>query len=174
MENKSLVILETDRLQLRYMLPEDIPPLVALWTDPDVTRFMGGPRNVETLTEDLLNTVKNPLAESFDLWPLVEKCSREVIGHCGVMDKDVEGGTEYEIIYVLMKRVWGKGYATEIAHGLIDYAYYVRNLNRVISLIEPENKASERVALKMGMKMEREITRPGGGIRRVYALHIPH
>ncbi len=168
-----MVILETDRLILRYMLPEDIPLLIALWTDPDVTRYMGGPRNVETLTKNLEATAGNPLAEPFDLWPLVEKCTGMLIGHCGLLEKEVEHGTEYEITYVLFKMSWGKGYATEIARGLIGYAYYVRNLNRVISLIEPENTASERVAKKMGMKLEREITRPGGGIHRVYALHIP-
>ena len=48
-----MVILETERLLLRYMKPEDIPCLVNLWTDPDVTRFMNGPRDIATLRENL-------------------------------------------------------------------------------------------------------------------------
>jgi RimJ/RimL family protein N-acetyltransferase len=40
----------------------------------------------------------------------------------------------------------------------------------VIALIEPENKASERVALKIGMKFEKEVIRPGGAKRKVYVI----
>ncbi len=169
-----MILLETDRLFLRYLLPEDIPTLVSLWTDPDVTRFLGGPRDVEDLMKELQAKAGNPLAENYALWTLVERNTGRVIGQSGLLKKDVEHGTEYELIYVLFKHSWGKGYATEIAHGLINYACHVRNLNRVISLIEPENKASEKVAKKLGMKMEKEITRPGGGLRRVYAMHLPH
>jgi RimJ/RimL family protein N-acetyltransferase len=168
-----MVILETDRLLLRYMLPEDVPFLVALWMDPEVTRFMGGPRDLEILTIELEEKSGNPCSKPFDLWILVEKTTGQMIGQSGLLQRDVEYGTEYELIYVLANKSWGKGYATEIARGLIKYAYYVRNLNRVISLIEPENKASEKVARKMGMKLEKEIKRPGGGVRRVYAMHIP-
>ena len=169
-----MVILETERLLLRYMKPEDIPCLVNLWTDPDVTRFMNGPREIATLRENLSVTAEHPLAESFDLWPLVEKASGELIGQCGVIDKEVDNLIEYELVYVLAKKVWGKGYATEIGRALVTYAYHVRNINRLIALVEPENTASEKVAKKIGMHLEKEVIRPGGGIRRVYAVFLPH
>jgi len=169
-----MIILETERLILRYLHSEDIPDLINLWTDIDVTRYLGGPRDVDTLRKDLVATADNPLAEQFVLWPLVEKSSRRVIGHSGILEKVVDGLREYEIIYVLAKSVWGKGYATEIGRGLCIYAYHVRNLNRLIALVEPENKASERVAVKIGMHLEKEIVRPEGGMRRMYAIFLPH
>ncbi len=169
-----MIILETGRLQLRYLRHEDIPCLVNLWTDPEVTRYMGGPRDVETLRTNLADTAGNPLAEQFVLWPLEEKASGKVVGHCGILEKEVDGLTEYEMVYVLAKSSWGKGYATEIGRALITYAYHVRNINRLIALVEPENTASERVAIKVGMHLEKEVVRPGGGVRRVYAVFLPH
>lgn len=167
-------ILETERLFLRYMNSEDIPVLINLWTDAEVTRYLGGPRNVETLRIELTETVDNLLAEQFILWPLVEKASGKVIGQSGLLEKEVDGLTEYEMVYVLAQAAWGKGYATEIGRALCSYAYHVRNLNRLIALVEPENRASERVAKKIGMHLEKEVVRPGGGIRRVYAVFLPH
>jgi [ribosomal protein S5]-alanine N-acetyltransferase len=169
-----MIILETERLLLRYLRHEDIPCLINLWTDPDVTRYMGGPRDVETLRTNLVGVAGNPLAEQFDLWPLVERSSGLLIGHSGLLEKEVDGLTEYEMVYVLARSTWGKGYATEIGRALVTYAYHVRNINRLIALVEPENTASEKVAIKVGMHLEKEVVRPGGGIRRVYAVFLPH
>jgi [ribosomal protein S5]-alanine N-acetyltransferase len=170
----SMVILETERLQLRYMNLEDIPFLVNLWTDPDVTRFMGGPREIANLREYLVKTAENPLAQPFDLWPLEEKCGGELVGHCGVIDKEVDNLTEYELVYVLAKNAWGKGYASEIGRALLAYAYHYRHINRLVALVDPGNIASEKVAVKLGMHFEKEIIRPGGSLRRVYAVFLPH
>ncbi|BCY16976.1 hypothetical protein hrd7_08250 [Leptolinea sp. HRD-7] len=169
-----MVILETERLQLRYMKQEDIPFLVTLWTDPEVTRFLGGPRDVASLREELIKIADNPLEQTFVLWPLEEKSSGELVGHCGVIDKEVDNLTEYELTYVLAKKAWGKGYATEIGRALLNYAYQYRNVNRLIALVDPGNIAAEKVALKLGMHLEKEVTRPGGSIRRVYAVFLPH
>ncbi len=169
-----MVILETERLQLRYMKQEDIPFLVTLWTDPEVTRFLGGPRDVSSLREELIQVADNPLAQTYVLWPLEEKSSGELIGHCGVIDKEVDNLTEYELTYVLAKKAWGKGYATEVGRALLNYAYQYRSVNRLIALVDPGNIASEKVALKLGMHLEKEVTRPGGSIRRVYAVFLPH
>ncbi len=161
--------LTTPRLRLRPMRPEDLPALMALWTDPAVTRFLGGPREPVALraglSEDLL-----PDAPSFNLWPVVEQASGVVVGHCGILDKEVDGRTEYELIYVFAQAAWGKGYATEIGLALRDAAFATLGLARLISLIEPENAASRRVAEKVGMRHEADTVRPGGRVMCVYAV----
>jgi ribosomal-protein-alanine N-acetyltransferase len=96
--------------------------------------------------------------------------THRVIGHCGLLDKEVEGHAEIELVYVLAADSWGRGYATEIAIALRDYAFRELGLRRLISLIEPENIASMRVAEKAGMAFEKEIVRPGGAIRRIYSI----
>jgi RimJ/RimL family protein N-acetyltransferase len=131
---------------------------------------MGGPRDRDTVTANLEQTARNSTADRYDLWPVEEKATGKVIGHCGVLDKEVDGKTEFELVYVLAKSAWGQGYASEIAAGIRDYAFGKMTLSRLIALIEPENGASERVAVKVGMRLEKEVIRPGGAVRRGYAL----
>ena len=152
------------------MTRDDIAPLATLWTDPKVTRYLGGPRDFETVRKNLEEDLPQAHQVQFDLWTLVEKSSERVIGHCGLLEKQVDGRDEIELIYVLSADMWGRGYATEIAVALRDCAFHELGLHRLISLIEPENAASVRVAVKAGMTFEKEIVRPGGAIRHVYAI----
>jgi len=168
---RDLLILETERLCLRRIQAADADALIELWCDSEVTRFMGGPRDAGKLRTGFAEDAADPFAYTYDLWPVVEKETGAVIGHCGLLDKEVEGREEIELTYVLAKAAWGKGYATEIACALRDHAFGAMGLSRLISLIEPDNAASERVATKVGMAMEREVVRPGGAIRRIYAIN---
>jgi ribosomal-protein-alanine N-acetyltransferase len=167
---RSPTILETERLTLRYQQPSDVDPLVDLWADPEVTRYMGGPRDRAWLQSAFEETARDPYAERYDLWALIEKETEQVVGHCGLLDKEVDGRQEIELIYVLASSVWGKGYATEIGRALKAYAFEEIGLGRLIALIEPENTASERVADKVGMRLEKEVVRPGGELRKVYVV----
>jgi len=167
---RSLIILETERLLLRRQKISDITPLVDLWTDPEVTRYMGGPRNRNLIKSAFEETAHSPYAEQFDLWPVIEKETDRVVGHCGLLEKEVEGRPEIELVYVLVSSVWGKGYATEIAQAIKRFAFEVMEVKRLIALIEPENEASERVAIKVGMCLEKEVIRPGGAQRLVYVV----
>jgi RimJ/RimL family protein N-acetyltransferase len=167
---RSTAILETERLILRYQEASDVPFLVDLWADPDVTRYLGGPRDRVWLESELEETARDPYSEKYDLWPVVEKETGQIVGHCGLLEKEVEGRTEIELIYIMATSAWGKGYATEIARALKRHAVDNLSIRRLIALIEPENAASERVAEKVGMRLEREIVRPGGALRRLYAV----
>jgi len=166
----SLIILETKRLILRYQQASDVVFLVDLWADPEVTRYMGGPRDRDWLRSGFEETAQDPYDERYDLWPVIEKETGQVVGHCGLLDKEVEGRTEIELIYVLASSSWGKGYATEMGQALKRYAFEEMGIGRLIALIEPENTASERVAVKIGMRVEKEVIRPGGEVRKVYAV----
>jgi RimJ/RimL family protein N-acetyltransferase len=166
----SLLPIETDRLILRELTAQDVAALADLWSDADVTRYMGGPRDrakLETIFAEDLAVAEPP---RFDLWPLAEKASGRVVGHCGLLDKDVDGAAEVEIVYVLARGAWGKGYATEAACALRRAAFDVLGLPRLIALIDPENAPSARVAEKIGLRLEKTTLRPGGKVMHVYAL----
>jgi RimJ/RimL family protein N-acetyltransferase len=166
----SLTILETERLILRRQQASDVTPLVELWADPEVTRYMGGPRDRERLQSVFEEAARDPYAERHDLWPVVEKETGQVVGQCGLLDKDVQGRDEIELAYTLALSAWGKGYATEIARALKRHAFEAMGIPRLIALIEPENLASERVAVKIGMRFDKEVVRPGGALRRLYVI----
>ena len=170
MVERSPIILETERLLLRRQQVSDITPLVDLWTDPEVTRYMGSPRDRDWIQSEFEETAQSPYAEHFDLWPVIEKETVHLVGHCGLLEKEVEGRPEIELVYVLVSSVWGKGYATEMAQAIKRFAFEAMDVKRLIALIEPENEASERVAIKVGMHLEKEVIRSGGAQRRVYVV----
>jgi len=161
---------ETDRLVIRSIQEIDIESLARLWTDPEVTYYMGGPRNYEEVIKDLKEDIQ--AKRDFDLWPVIEKETDQVIGHCGIIDKEVDSKKEYEIVYVIAKSAWGKGYATEAANAMKDYAFKQLDLKRIIALIRPANTKSERVALKIGLRYEKDTIRPNAWTMKVYALNF--
>lgn len=162
--------LETERLFLRLIQVADVAALAALWTDPDVTRFMDGPRNYQELYKELSEDTRIKLHPKFGLWPVIEKATRQIVGHCGIIDKEVDGGTEFELVYVLIKSAWGKGYATEIVTSIKDHAFKHFDLKLVIALIDPMNPTSARVATKVGLRYEKNTVRPNGEIMQVFTL----
>lgn len=169
----TMVVLETDRLILKRLQTSEIASLVDLWSDPEVTLFTGGPREKEWLQAEFEKSTREPLAEQYDLWPVIEKRTGKVVGHCGLLEKEVDGKAEIEIIYIISKTAWGNGFASEVGRALIQYAFKKMKLMRLIALIEPENTASERVAQKIGMYLEKDVVRPGGAIRKVYVIEAP-
>lgn len=167
--NTTELHIETERLLIRRAQPGDVEALVALWTDPQATRYMGGPREREALLRSFAEDLDQAEILRFDLWPVVERASGQVIGHCGLLEKEVDGLPEIELVYVITPAAWGKGYASEAAAALRDYAFRMLHSQRLIALIDAENAASERVALKVGFHFKKETARPGGKRMRVYA-----
>ena len=167
--NEMRIISETERLTIRSLAEADIPQITSLWADEQVTRFMGGPRVYQEVSASLKRDLEAPLLR-FDLWAVVEKGSGAIVGHCGLLPKTVDGRDEVELVYVIAPAFWRRGYASEAAAAIRDYAFQTLGVPRLVSLINPANTASERVALKLGMKFESETVRSSGKKMKVYAL----
>jgi RimJ/RimL family protein N-acetyltransferase len=165
--------IETARLLIRPLEIGDAAPLAAIWSDPLVTVHLGGPRDAATVRRQLEDEVRASVVRPYTLWPVVEKATGQVIADCGLIEKDVDGRREIELVYVLAASAWRRGFATEAAAAIRDYALQTLRLRRLIALIDPENVASARVAEKVGMRLERETQRPGGKRMRVYAVESP-
>lgn len=164
--------LDTPRLLLRPLEASDIAVLTAIWEDPEVTRYMGGPRDADRVRRMLEEELRADSRDPIRFWPVIEKASGRVVGDCGLTRKDVDGRAEIELVYVFAADVWGKGYATEAAAEIRDHAFRHLGVTRLVALVDPENVASIRVAEKIGMQFEKETTRPGGALRRVYAMQM--
>lgn len=162
---------ETDRLLLRPVAASDAAVLIAMWSDPDVTRYMGGPRDPERVRQAIEEEARTGAPYPMGLWPVVEKASGRVIGDCGLLEKEIDGRAEVELVYVFASDSWGKGYATEAATAIRDYAFRRLGLPRLVALINPGNFASARVGEKIGMMFERETLRPSGIIMRLFSMH---
>ena len=162
-------IARTERLVIGRLRPEYIEPLCAIWCDPAVTKFMGGPRDHQKVREALTEEL-NGTPETYTLWPVVEKTSGEVIGDCGLLEKEQDGQKDIELVYVIGSAHQRRGFGFEAASAIRDYAFGRLGLERLVALIEPSNTPSQRLAEKLGFIAGRVVTRPSGDQRVLYVL----
>ena len=157
-------ILETDRLVLRRLQPEDIDSLFALYRDPDIRRYFpeGTLSYEETRRElDWFIGGGDPDHPALGLWATIHKESQAFIGRSGLIPWTIDGTLEIEIAYLLAKSHWRLGLGREIAQALVRYAFDVLDLPRLIALIDPGNEASRRTAMAAGLRYERDLTLDG-------------
>jgi RimJ/RimL family protein N-acetyltransferase len=103
------------------------------------------------------------------LWLVSERSTGTPVGQVGLMIQEVEGTHEPEIGYLIHRPYWRRGYASEAACAVRDWAFAKKGLDRVISLIRPENLPSQAVARRLGMAPERDVLFHGLP-HRVFAL----
>ncbi|PKN92684.1 MAG: GNAT family N-acetyltransferase [Chloroflexi bacterium HGW-Chloroflexi-6] len=167
-------ILETERLLLRRLVPEDLDALYTLYSDPIVRRyFPEGTLTLEETREELewfLNG--HPRHPELGLWAAILKETGQFIGRCGLLPWSIDDQFEIEIAYMLGKEYWGQGLASEAAQGIARYAHEQLGLTRLICLIDHDNAASIRVATKTGMTFEKEGFDDKGPYV-LYSMEIP-
>ncbi|HVF55237.1 MAG TPA: GNAT family N-acetyltransferase [Pyrinomonadaceae bacterium] len=158
--------LETERLILRQYNFADRAASAALFTDPEVMKFVGdGVRSrgeADRLFERIFTDVYAPRA--FDVWAVISKPDGAFVGHAEIKPRKdaLAAPGDFEIIYVLNKAHWGRGLATELARRILQYGFMELKLNRIHATVDPENVASIRVLEKLKMVYEGEFEDEGG------------
>ncbi len=170
----TIQILETERLILQVPQLSDLDNLIALRTDPEVMRCIGGfGQAFGTGVIQDTDEIKHQLSLSqdyFDTYGLgffcaFEKKTGEFIGQAGLFHHSFNTNqSTIELAYRLQKKHWGQGYATELAIALIDWGLYTYKLPKIISPVHPGNKRSIRVLEKSGMQCEGTICHKGHNI----------
>jgi [ribosomal protein S5]-alanine N-acetyltransferase len=151
------VILETPRLRLREFVPQDVDTLLAVLGDPVAMQYYPAAFDRREVEEWIERNRSRYESDGYGLWAMLLKNSGELIGDCGCFLRDVAGRDEIEIGYHVRRDLWGNGYATEAAQACMQYAFTKLGVDRVISLIRPENVQSIRVAEKNGLTCEKII-----------------
>ncbi|QQE78868.1 GNAT family N-acetyltransferase [Alicyclobacillus sp. SO9] len=163
--------LESRRLVFRRYCDEDLPFLEALLANPEVMRYIGnGQVRDKAEARTFLSRIYDMYAtgEMMGLRILERKTDRSAIGHAGIVLQVVDDAIELEIGYWIAREYWMQGYATEAAARLKEYGTQELENSRFVSLIQPGNTGSRKVALHIGMKLEKEIKRNGQDVL-VYA-----
>lgn len=167
--------LETGRLALRPAGHDDLDALVELYGDPEVMRWIGagGPWPREQAERAFAETPRHWRVDGFGHLVVERREDGAFLGEVDLLPWDPATWTigfaaeigptaEIEIGWTLARAHWGRGYATEAALAVRDWAFGELRLPRLVSVVHPENTASIRVAEKLGGVLEQTITLLGG------------
>jgi ribosomal-protein-alanine N-acetyltransferase len=151
-----VIILKTERLYLRQYKKEDIDSLHSIFSDAETMEYYPALFNLKQTRNWIKKNQERYDEDGYGLWGLCLKQTNELIGDCGLVKQKVDGKTEVEIGYHINKKYWSKGFATEAAKGCKEYGFQQLGLNKLISIIDPRNAPSIRVAEKIGFTKEKE------------------
>ena len=149
-------VIETERLVLRMFRESDTDAYAEMVADPEVMRFLGGGKPVARAEawRNMAMIVGHWHLRGYGMWAVEEKGGGEMVGRVGCWRP--EGWPGLEVGWTLRRRFWGRGFATEAARASLAYAFDVLGQTRVISLIDPENVNSIRVAERLGQRPDGE------------------
>jgi RimJ/RimL family protein N-acetyltransferase len=132
------------------MTLDDLDAMAQLLGDPDVMRFYPSPKRREEAEAWILWNQDNYGKYGYGLW-ITETLDGDFVGDCGLTWQEVNGVGKLEVGYHVMISWQGQGLATEAAAACRDFARDHVGARELVAIIHPENRASERVAEKIGM-----------------------
>ena len=162
---------ESARLTFRDMTPDDLDDLAALLSDPEVMTYYPRPKTRAEAAQWIDWNLGLYRTHGHGLW-LLTMADGRFVGDCGLTPQVVDGVTELEVGYHVRPVLQGRGYATEAAAASRDFARDVLGATRLIAIIHPDNRPSQRVAEKIGLRPEKRATVHGGRDAIIYAAAL--
>jgi len=151
-------IIETDRLTVRWMSPDDADFILKLMNEPSWLRFIGN-KGVRTRADASAYILKGPVEMysrlGFGLYLVELKEAGIAIGMCGLIKRDAL--EDVDIGFAFLPEYWGKGYAYEAASAVMEHGKTDFGLNRLVAITSPDNDASVRLLEKLGFRFERMV-----------------
>src|SRR5262245_59849656 len=164
-------VLETERLVLRQFREADLDAYAEMCGDAEVMRHigLGQPLGRADAWRNLALMLGHWQLRGYGLWAVEERATGEMVGRIGCWNP--EGWPGLEVGWMLRRRYWGRGFATEGARAALTWAFTQLGCGHVISLIRPANEPSIRVAGRLGERLEGRVELMGQealvyGIRR--------
>ena len=147
-------MLETERLIIKKLIPEDLPWLIEMRSPEAVNRYLGGPKmqNAEALTARLPFYLECHEKFGFGFCTMALKSTGELIGTSGLQPLEETG--EMEVGYNLSEKYWRQGYGYECAMAWLKYGFRVAGLERIVAVAHPDNKGSWGIMEKCGRRYE--------------------
>lgn len=151
---------ETERLKFRLLEPDDFDAWMDLFRaeniaehlelDPKLSAF----KLCEIWFDKAFYRYDNDLG---GLNVLVEKNTGRMVGQCGLLIQTVEKVERMEIGYSILPEFWKQGFAIEAASKCKNYAFENHFTDSLLSMVHVNNLASEKVALRNGMSLEKRV-----------------
>lgn len=161
-------VVETPRLRLRPFRESDLDAYARITADPEVMRWVGGrPLDRSEAWRSIGYILGHWRIRGFGLWAAEERASGALVGRIGLYQP--EGWPGLEVGWLVDRARQGEGLASEGGAAAIAYGFRTLGAKRLISVIEPPNAASIRVAEKLGERLERRMQLQGRWVC-VYAI----
>lgn len=168
-----MIIFQTPRTLVRHLTEADSDDLYAVTGDPELMQYMGDnqPLSRELSDKWIQVSIKNYATKGYGCSAVIDKRDGTFIGFCGLVRSELaEPPDDAELIYSFKKAYWGQGLATEVGAAMIAYGKATCGLKRIIATIDPANKASIRVANKIGFVYNRSEPDEHGLPTHIYEL----
>ncbi|WP_338218065.1 GNAT family N-acetyltransferase [Lacticaseibacillus salsurivasis] len=162
------MIVETERLFVREMTAADLPSLKEPLQDPKAMYAYAHTFSDEEVVAWLTNNRRRYREDGFGLWAVIRRSDGQFIGQCGLTKQVFRDQSVVEIGYLLARRFWHHGYASEAAAGAKRYAFEQLKVPEVWSIIRDTNFASMNVAIRNGMLVR------GRMMKHYYGIEMPH
>lgn len=162
---------DSARLTFREMSPDDLDDMALLLGDPEVMTYYPRPRTREEAAHWIDWNRGLYRTHGYGLW-LLTTADGAFVGDCGLTPQVVDGVNELEVGYHVLPALQNRGYATEAAAASRDFARTVLGATRLIAIIDPDNRPSQRVAEKIGLRPEKRAVVFGGRDAVIYAAAL--
>jgi len=154
--------METERLIFNFYAEKDEADFIALFTDAAVMKHVGdGVMTREQAKAFWLKLFEKLYPQNYKIWAVFAKEDLQYVGHAGIYARPTRK-EDWEFVYFLNQKSWGKGYATELARRVMEFAFEELSLREVFATVDDNHSASIHVLEKMGMKFERFEFDEGG------------
>jgi RimJ/RimL family protein N-acetyltransferase len=165
--------LKTPRLGFRHWSVADLPLALALWGDPEVTRFIGGPFSPEKIQERLQAEIELSAKYHIQYWPIFLLEKRQHAGCAGLRPYCLEDRV-LELGVHLLRTYWSQGLAEEASRAVIKFAFDNLTAKAFFAGHHPANSASRHIILKLGFRPTHEEFYPPTGLHHPsYVLETP-
>ena len=153
------IYIETPRLYIREMLPEDAEGMFEMDSDPEVHRYVGN-RPIKTIDEsaDVIEFVRKQYIDNgVGRWAVIEKETNKFVGWTGfklILEMNNGHINHYDFGYRFMQRAWGKGYASESGYAALHYGIEKCGFSPVYAMTDVNNGVSRHILEKLGFRFK--------------------
>lgn len=155
---------------MREFTLDDFNALYEIMSDKETMQHYPKPFDEQRIKGWIEWNLLNYKKYGFGLWAVVLKETGELIGDCGLTIQSIDGVLLPEIGYHIHKNYWRKGYGSEAAKAVRDWAFTHTEYDCLYSYMKHTNVASYSTAQAIGMKKVKEYPDVNNGISYAYAI----
>jgi len=157
----------TPRLRLEPVSERHADDLLSLYRDPAVAEWFGAWTRPQ-IEAEAARMARGWRDDGVHKWMAYHRATGELVGRGGLSRATVDGRSRLEIGWVLHRRFWGEGYATEIGRAGLAMAFDELAAGEVVSFTEVHNGRSRAVMERLGFRYSKDFTRDG----ELFALYV--